>query len=416
MASPMSGNAPTVRAAIPIRRFGRTGLAMPVLSLGGMRFQQSWKDLEPGAIEETSQANLRLLLEQAIGAGLHHIETARHYGSSERQLAPLLRELPDPHRILQSKVPPQGDPEAFEAELTTSFSRLGLDPGRDRLDLLAIHGVNTAELLKHTLQPGGCLEVARRWREEGRIGAIGFSTHAPLPVILAAINSDDFDYINLHWYYIQQQNQAAIEAATAHDMGVFVISPTDKGGHLHTPSERLSALCAPLHPIVFNDLFCLSAPGIHTISVGAARPEDLHLHLEAVALLPRAGELLPPILERMDAARRSALGEEWLASGHQGLPRWEDTPGEINVPVLLWLHELLETFDLESFCRARYGLLGHGGHWFPGANADALDGEVSEEALLAVLGESPWAERIPDLLRQLRERIGGQAVRRLQET
>jgi hypothetical protein len=167
---------------------------------------------------------------------------------------------------------------------------------------------------------------------------------------------------------------------------------------------------------VFNDLFCLSAPGIHTISVGAARPEDLHLHLEAVALLPRAGELLPPILERMDAARRSALGEEWLASGHQGLPRWEDTPGEINVPVLLWLHELLETFDLESFCRARYGLLGHGGHWFPGANADALDGEVSEEALLAVLGESPWAERIPDLLRQLRERIGGQAVRRLQET
>ena len=26
---------------IPVRRFGRTGLAMPLLSLGGMRFQQS---------------------------------------------------------------------------------------------------------------------------------------------------------------------------------------------------------------------------------------------------------------------------------------------------------------------------------------------------------------------------------------
>jgi predicted aldo/keto reductase-like oxidoreductase len=100
---------------VPSRRFGRTGLAMPVLSLGGMRFQQSWKDLEAGAIEESSQFNLRRLLEKAIGAGLHHIETARHYGSSERQLAPLLQDLPDPRRILQSKVPPNPDPAAFVA-------------------------------------------------------------------------------------------------------------------------------------------------------------------------------------------------------------------------------------------------------------------------------------------------------------
>ena len=30
---------------LPLRRFGRTELPMPVLSLGGMRFQQSWSDL-----------------------------------------------------------------------------------------------------------------------------------------------------------------------------------------------------------------------------------------------------------------------------------------------------------------------------------------------------------------------------------
>ena len=414
-ASAKPGNGHTSPGATPTRRFGRTGIAMPVLSLGCMRFQQSWKDLEPAAIEASSQANLRLLLEKAIGAGLHHIETARHYGSSERQLAPLLQELPDPGRILQSKVPPNVDPAAFEAELTTSFSRLGLDPGRDRLDLLAIHGVNSAELLELTLRSGGCLAVAERWRQEGRIGAIGFSTHAPLPLILEAIESDRFAYINLHWYFIQQQNLAAIEAATAHDMGVFVISPTDKGGHLHTPSQRLIDLCAPLHPIVFNDLFCLSAPGIHTISVGAARPADLDLHLEAVALLPRAAELLPPILERLEASRRSALGDAWIASGQRGLPCWEETPGEINLPVLLWLHDLLEVFDLEGFCRARYGLLGHGGHWFPGSNADALDAEVPEAVLRSVLGGSPWAEQIPGLLRRLRERVGGEAVRRLQQ-
>jgi hypothetical protein len=187
-------------------------------------------------------------------------------------------------------------------------------------------------------------------------------------------------------------------------MGVFVISPTDKGGHLHTPSARLLGLCEPLHPIVFNDLFCLSAPGIHTISVGAACPSDLDLHLEAVALLPRAAELLEPVLQRLETARREALGEEWLASWERGLPAWEDTPGGINLPVLLWLHNLLAAWDLEGYCRARYGLLGQAGGApyprlrqvlvYPGAfaaqAAQAAEGGVVQEQRQALSGQS-WA-------------------------
>jgi uncharacterized protein len=396
-------------AAIPTRRFGRTGLAMPVLSLGGMRFQQSWTDLPAAEIKAESQSNLRAVLERAVAAGMHHIETARHYGSSERQLGWLLAEVPDPQRILQTKVPPQADAQAFERELTTSFERLGVE----RVDLLAIHGINLREHLEHTLRPGGCLAVARRWQAEGRVGSIGFSTHASLPLIKEAIASDAFDYVNLHWYYIRQDNGPAIEAAAAHDMGVFVISPTDKGGHLHTPSERLLDLCAPLHPIVFNDLFCLQRPDVHTLSLGAAQPADLDLHLQAVAQLDQAEWLLEPILERLEQARRQTLGDAWLASWAEGLPEWQATPGQLNLPVLLWLYNLLEAWDLESFARARYGLLGQGGHWFPGANAEGFDHEVSEAQLREVLAGSPWAERIPEILRRLRQRLGGQAVKRL---
>ena len=396
---------------LPTRRFGRTGLAMPLLSLGGMRFQQSWCDLPAEAIEASGQETLRLLLQAAVDAGFHHIETARHYGTSERQLGPLLAEIPDPQRILQTKVPPQADADAFEAELATSFERLGVE----RVDLLSVHGINLPEHLEQTLRPGGCLAVLRRWQADGRVGWIGFSTHAPLPLILEAIASDAFDFVKLHWYFIQQQNAPAIAAARARDMGVFVISPTDKGGHLHTPSARLQELCAPLHPIVLNDLFCLRDPDLaHTISVGARHAGDLGLHLEAVALLPQADVLLPPLLERLERARRDALGEAWLAGWAEGLPEWQHTPGGINLPVLLWLHNLLEAWDLESFGRARYGLLGSGDHWFPGANADALDRDVSEAELRAALAASPWAEQIPPLLRRLRQRIGGQAMRRLQ--
>jgi len=398
-------------AAIPVRRFGRTELPMPLLSLGGMRFQQSWSDLPADQITADSQANLRRILEQAVVHGLHHVETARHYGSSERQLSSLLRQVPDARRILQTKVPPQADSAAFEAELQTSFERLGVE----RVDLLAIHGINLPEHLEQTLRPGGCLEVVRRWQAAGRVGSVGFSTHAPLPLILEAIASDGFDYINLHWYFIRQDNRPAIEAAQAHDMGVFVISPTDKGGHLHSPSPRMQELCAPLHPIVFNDLFCLTAPGIHTISVGAAQPQDLNLHLQAVALLPQAAELLPPILARLEQARRDALDPAWLSSWQQGLPDWQDTPGQLNLPVLLWLHNLLEAWDLESFARARYGLLGAGSHWFPGANADGFDQAVSERQLRQALAASPWAAQIPAILRQLKQRLGGTAVKRLSQ-
>ncbi len=396
-------------SGLPTRRFGRTELPIPVLSLGGMRFQQSWSDLPAEAITQASQQTVKSTLERAVTCGLHHVETARHYGSSERQIGWALPTARDPQRILQTKVPPRDDPAAFEQELEMSVARLGVQ----RLDLLAIHGINLPEHLDWTVRPGGCMEVVRRWQRQNRIGHVGFSTHGPTDLILDAIATDAFDYINLHWYYIRQDNDPALTAASRHDMGVFIISPTDKGGHLHTPSERLLELCAPMHPIVFNDLFCLSDSRVHTISVGAAKPEDLDLHLEAVSLLNQGPVLIAPIMGRLDAARRAVLGDAWCDSWQQGLPRWDQTPGHINLPLLLWLHGLVEAWGMEGYARARYGLLGQASHWFPGANADGLDGAVSEASLMQALEASPWAEQIPDLLRHLRARVGGAVQHRL---
>ncbi len=388
---------------------------MPLLSLGGMRFQQSWSDLEASAIEAESQRNLEATLAAAVSAGFHHVETARYYGTSELQLGPALARHPDARRILQTKIPPRDDPAAFEAELERSFKLLGVE----RVDLLAVHGINLHEHLEQTVRPGGCLEVLRSWQADGAIGHIGFSTHGPLDLILDAIGTNVFDYVNVHWYYIRQDNGPALTAARDRDMGVFLISPTDKGGHLHSPSQRLLQLCDPLHPIVFNDLFCLMDPRVHTISVGAARPSDLDLHLQAVAQLEQAPELVPAVAERLQAALVERLGEPWVETSQQGLPAWRDTPGDINLPVLLWLHTLLEGWDLESFAKARYGLLGNGSHWFPGRNAAAFEASTDEPAAVTaeeldeVLASSPWKQEIPAILRKLKQRLGGASVRRL---
>jgi len=58
---------------IPTQRFGVTEIEVQLLSLGGMRLQRSWDDLEPSAITASSQANLLALLRQTSSHDLHHI-------------------------------------------------------------------------------------------------------------------------------------------------------------------------------------------------------------------------------------------------------------------------------------------------------------------------------------------------------
>lgn len=387
------------------RRFGRTELQMPVFSCGGMRYQHSWKDVPPREIPRKNQQNLEAVIHRALQVGINHIETARGYGTSEVQLGRILPSLPRQEIIVQTKVSPKPNSDEFRKTLEQSLKNLRLD----YIDLLGIHGINTAELLDYAVRPEGCLDVAREFQRQGRVRFIGFSTHAPTWVIQDAISTDAFDYVNLHWYYINQDNWPAIQLARQHDMGVFIISPSDKGGHLYNPSQKLANLCMPLSPMVFNDLFCLSRPDVHTLSLGASRPIDFDEHLKVLPLLDSADEWLPPILARLEAAAIAALGKDWLRTWKVGMPTPENTPGNINIPVILWLRNLLEAFDMQEYGSARYNLLGSGGHWFPGQpvrDLDALD-------LTACLAASPHAEKIPALLQDAHQRLQGQAVQRL---
>lgn len=387
------------------RRFGRTELQMPVFSCGGMRYQHAWQDVPRHQIPRKNQENLNATIRRALAVGINHIETARGYGTSEVQLGQILPQLPREQLIVQTKVSPTADPREFQRNLEQSLNNVGLET----IDLLGIHGINTAELLDYTVRPGGCLAVAQAFQRQGRVRFIGFSTHAPTSVIQAAIATDQFDYVNLHWYYINQDNWPAIADATRHDMGVFIISPSDKGGHLYNPPQKLVDLCAPLSPMVFNNLFCLRHPQVHTLSIGAARPSDFDEHLKTLPLLATADTILPPILAKLEAAAIAALGENWLRTWKQGLPSPEDTPGHINIPIILWLRNLIEAFDMEAYAQARYNLLGNGGHWFPGQQAK----DVATHDLAAVLARSPHRDRIPALLADTHARLQGKAVQRL---
>jgi predicted aldo/keto reductase-like oxidoreductase len=164
--------------------------------------------------------------------------------------------------------------------------------------------------------------------------------------------------------------------------------------------------------MVFNNLFCLSHPQVHTLSIGAAKPSDFDEHLKTLELLDSAEEILPPIISRLESEAFNILGEDWVKTWDTNLPTWEQTPGQVNMRVILWLLNLALAYDMIDYGKMRYNLLGQADHWFPGNRADKL----AELDLRECLVNSPQAAKIPQMLAKAHKILGSAELKRLSQS
>ncbi len=338
------------------RRFGKTGESLSVITLGGMRFKRGWTPPR-NRLPKESIENCMEITRLALDLGINHIETAHGYMKSEHLYGKVLEELNVPrssYKMMTKGAPMTADETRKLVEEQLTALRL------DYLDLYGWHGINNEERLAASTAPGGPVETLHRMKEEGIIRHIGFSTHGPLNVILKAMETDLFSFINLHYYYFFQRNRPAIELAEKKDMGVFIISPNEKGGMLWSPSEKVRSLADPLTAIQFNGRFCLSHPRIHTLSMGIHEVEHFAQNFKILNGESYQSETFQELKSGMDAplsalADRCTLCDECLPC-----------PENILIPEILRFRNLLEAYDMSEYGRFRYNMLEGQGHWFPG--------------------------------------------------
>ncbi len=370
------------------RAWGKTNQQLSVFTLGTMRY--------------LDDADMALeVIKNAIDQGINHIETAQAYGDSELILAKALQTTINQDEIyITTKLLPGGSAQGFSQKLDRSRQRLGVD----FIDNVAIHGINTAEHLAWALEIG--LPVLETAQQQGKIGAIGFSTHGDLDLICQAIRTERFAFVNLHYNYFFQRNAPAIQLAKQHQMGVLIISPGDKGGRLYTPSRMLAELTLPNHPLHLSYRFLLSQPEITTLTFGPAIPNEVGFPLAVADQTDPLSELELARFQALETQLHQTLKTDYCRQCYACLP----CPEAIPIPDILRLRNLAVGLEMQEFGEYRYQMLEKAGHWFPGQQGHRCTdcGEC--------LPRCPSQLDIPTLLRDTHQRLKGPGRRRLWET
>ena len=205
-------------ALVPVRPFGKTGVDVSILGLGGMF------DINTNQI----------ILKQALKYGVTYWDTADCYngGKSETGIGMYFEKNPETRKqvFLVSKSDDR-DPEGMTKLLTRSLERMKTD----YIDLYFIHGVKNISEMTDDMKAW-----AARAKKEKKIRFFGFSAHSNMEALLPAASGMLWiDGIMMTYNYRLMHSdkmRSAVEACVKAGIGLTAMK-TQGGGQVKADSE-----------------------------------------------------------------------------------------------------------------------------------------------------------------------------------
>ncbi|HWR66043.1 MAG TPA: aldo/keto reductase [Bellilinea sp.] len=170
--------------------FGRSGHMSSRVLLGAAAF---WS--VPQAVADAS-------IEQALSAGVNHVDVAASYGEAELRVGDWIGRHGKSF-FLATKTEERTAVKAREG-IQQSLDRLQVD----QVDLIQLHNLVDPQEWATAMGPGGALEAAIEAREKGLVRFIGVTGHGvSVPLMhLKALARFDFDTVLLPFNFIMAQN------------------------------------------------------------------------------------------------------------------------------------------------------------------------------------------------------------------
>ena len=149
---------------VPTRPFGRTGIPVSILALGGWHL----------GLPKTERESTRLV-HAAIDGGITFMDNAWDYneGASETRMGKALVGRRDKIFLMTKACPHGRDARTAMRQLEESLRRLKTD----YLDLWQIHEVIFADEPARYFARGGAVEALDRARQQGKVRFVGFTGH-----------------------------------------------------------------------------------------------------------------------------------------------------------------------------------------------------------------------------------------------
>jgi len=292
---------------VDYRSLGRTGLQVSSIALGTVSLGVDYGLRAPGEFGRPSDADAIGLLQHAADAGVNLFDTSPNDGQSQRLLGQALGHRPDCLFATKVSIPKDADgnrthgkelQDAVHTSLAASLRSLQ----RDWLDIVQIHNA-TVEVISQGEMAQALLDA----RQQGKVRFIGASVYTEGEA-LAVIEAGCFDLVQVAYNVLDQRMaERVFPAAERAGVGIMARSAFLKGA-LTPKAQWLPPELAELRQAVegarevlgasWQSLpemalrFCLSAPQVATVLVGARTLVELKQALTAVEAGPLPTYLL----------------------------------------------------------------------------------------------------------------------------